>query len=157
MGGIIVVDFIDLKSPIHKKQLDQQLRDYMSPDKAKHTILPMTKFGLIQITRERLRPETVIVTAEICPACNGSGKIESASLLYDRIEESLSFLWLNQNMKKLRLVVNPILKSFFTKGLFSFRFKWFLKYGRWLQIKEDTQMPLGLFVFENEAGEEINL
>jgi ribonuclease G len=157
MGGIIVVDFIDLKSPNYKKQLDQKLREYMQEDKARHTILPMSKFGLIQITRERLRPETVISTTELCPACNGSGKIESASLLSDRIDESLAFLWMNQNMKRLTLRVNPILKSFFTKGLLSYRNKWFLKYGKWLRIKDDYQMPLGVFTFENESGEEIIL
>lgn len=155
MGGIIVIDFIDLKTPVAKKQLDIMLEECMKPDKARHTILPMTKFGLIQITRERIRPETVIVTSEVCPACNGSGKMESANLLEDRIDEALSYLYLNQNMKKLTLVCNPILKSYFTKGIISLRFKWYLKYKRWLNIKEDNNMVLGVFVFENEAGEEI--
>lgn len=157
MGGIIVVDFIDLKTPALKKQLDQKLKEYMQPDKAKHTILSMTKFGLIQITRERLRPETVIITSELCPACNGTGKAESANLLSDRISESLSFLFLNQNIKKLTLVVNPILKSFFTKGPWSQRMKWFITFGRWLKIRADHKMPLGIFKFENEDGEEIVL
>lgn len=157
MGGIIVIDFIDLKSPIHKKQLNDKLIEYMKADKARHSILPMSKFGLIQITRERIRPETVIVTSEVCPACNGSGKIESANLLEDRIDEALAYLYMNQNMKKITLVCNPILKAYFTNGLISIRFRWFLKYGKWLKIKEDKQISLGLFLFENQAGEEIAL
>ncbi|MBX2984406.1 MAG: Rne/Rng family ribonuclease [Bacteroidia bacterium] len=157
MGGIIVIDFIDLKSPVHKKQLNDKLAECMKADKARHSILPMSKFGLIQITRERLRPETVIVTAEVCPACNGSGKVESANLLEDRIEEALAYLYMNQNMQKLTLVCNPILKAYFTNGFLSIRTKWFLKYGKWLKIKEDKQISLGVFMFENQAGEEIVL
>ncbi|MCK9480642.1 MAG: Rne/Rng family ribonuclease [Bacteroidia bacterium] len=157
MGGIIVVDFIDLKSPLHKKQLNEKLLEYMKADKARHSILPMSKFGLIQITRERIRPETVIITSEVCPACNGSGKVESANLLEDRIDEALAYLYMNQNMKKLTLVCNPILKSYFTKGIITIRMKWFLKYGKWLNIRDDKQTPLGLFAFENQAGEEIVL
>jgi len=155
MGGIIVVDFIDLKSPIHKKQLDDKLNDYMKYDKARHTILPMSKFGLIQITRERIRLETIIVTTETCAACNGSGVTESVNLLEDRIAESLGYLWLNQNMKNLTLVVNPILHAYFTKGLPSMRVKWFLKFGKWLKINSDAKMPLGTYLFENENGDEI--
>lgn len=155
MGGIIVVDFIDLKNPAYKKQLDAYLNECMLADKAKHTILPMSKFGLIQITRERIRPETVIVTTERCPACNGSGKIEAASLLEDRVEEALSYLYINQNARKLTLVCHPILMSYFTKGILSLRFKWFLKYNRWLRIRANAKLALGVFMLENESGEEI--
>jgi ribonuclease G len=155
MGGIIVIDFIDLKSAPYRKELENMLRDLMKSDKAKHTILPMTKFGLIQITRERIKPETVIITSEICPACNGSGRAESSMLLEDRLIENLVHLWQNQNMKKLTMVVNPILKSYIVNGRPSLRVKWFLKYKRWVRIKEDRQMPLGLFSFENEHGEEV--
>jgi ribonuclease G len=157
MGGIIVIDFIDLKSPNFKKELDNKMNEFMADDKAKHTILPMSKFGLVQITRERLRPETVIITSEICAACNGTGKTESANLLNDRIEESLAYLYGNQNMKKLTLVVNPILKSYLTSGFLSIRSKWYFKFGKHLKIKADKKMPLGVFIFENESGEEVIL
>jgi ribonuclease G len=75
--------------------------------------------------------------------------------LEDRIAESLGYLWLNQNMKNLTLVVNPILYAYFTKGLPSLRVKWFLKFGKWLKINSDSKMPLGTYLFENENGDEI--
>jgi ribonuclease G len=89
MGGIIVVDFIDMKQEKNRKLLTNKLKEAMSTDKAKHHILPPTRFGLIQITRQRVRPEMNIDTQEDCPMCSGNGKIDSSLLLIEQIENKL--------------------------------------------------------------------
>ncbi len=100
MGGIIVVDFIDLKAPKHRKEVLETLKEAMASDRAKHTILPMTKFGLMQITRERVRPEVVISTSETCITCHGTGYLENYVLRVDRIQKDLTYL--DQNQKQTR-------------------------------------------------------
>ena len=87
MGGIIVVDFIDLKKADNRKILNERLKKVMKADRAKHSILPMSKFGLVQITRQRVRPQIDIQTSEVCPSCNGTGKIQASILIADEINE----------------------------------------------------------------------
>ena len=89
LGGIIVVDFIDMKLPENKRKLMEAMEEFMRPDRAKHAVLPISKFGLMQITRQRMKPEMNINTQEVCPSCNGTGKISSTLLLEDEIEKNL--------------------------------------------------------------------
>jgi len=85
LGGIIVVDFIDMKLAENKKTLMDAMEKFMRSDRAKHSVLPITKFGLMQITRQRMKPETNINTSEVCPSCNGSGTVTSTLILEDEI------------------------------------------------------------------------
>jgi ribonuclease G len=157
LGGIIVIDFIDLKNPNHRKELLDNLTLAMKPDRSRHNILPMSKFGLIQITRERVRPEININTAELCPSCNGTGTVVSSMLLSDNIEEKLSYIWDTQNIGKLKLKVNPIIKAYLTKGGFkSVRFKWWWKHRKWVRIISDAQYHLTNFNIYNEFGDELS-
>src|SRR5678815_4288409 len=112
MGGIIVIDFIDMRSAQNRKLLFDKLRDEMKRDRAKHTILPMSRFGLVQLTRQRVRPETKIVTAEKCPSCDGTGEIKATILILDEIENNIRYLAKEQNEKKLSLHVHPFVESF---------------------------------------------
>ena len=96
LGGIIVVDFIDMKLPENKRKLMEKMEEFMEPDRAKHAVLPISKFGLMQITRQRMKPEMNINTQEVCPSCNGTGKISSTLLLEDEIEKNLSYLITHQ-------------------------------------------------------------
>lgn len=157
LGGIIVIDFIDLKSAAARKELFDSLSAAMKPDRSRHNILPMSKFGLIQVTRERVRPEMNIVTSELCPSCNGTGTVVSSMLLSDNIEEKLVHIWSTQSTKNLKLKVNPIIKAYLTKGGFkSIRWKWYGKYKKWVKIDEDNTVHLTNFVIQNEFGEEIS-
>ncbi len=157
LGGIIVIDFIDLKNPNHRKELLDNLTLAMKPDRSRHNILPMSKFGLIQITRERVRPEININTAELCPSCNGTGTVVSSMLLSDNIEEKLSYIWDTQNIGNLKLKVNPIIKAYLTKGGFkSVRFKWWWKHRKWVKIIADNQYHLTNFNIYNEFGDELS-
>jgi len=115
LGGIIIIDFIDMKLPDHKKQLYDAMEAVMANDRARHTVLPLSKFGLMQITRQRLRPELNISTAEVCPTCKGTGKIGPSILLADDIEKDFRYL-INQGHRNLTLHVHPILEAYLTKG-----------------------------------------
>ena len=158
MGGIIVIDFIDMKKPEHKKQLYEKMKEVMSEDRAKHTILPLSRFGLMQVTRQRVRPEVNIATLEDCPACGGTGKIGASIIVSDLIEQNLEYLIQKNNEKGLLLIVHPYLEAYFTKGgFFSKRFKWFLKYGRWVKILADSSLGINEFKFKNKQDEEIEM
>jgi ribonuclease G len=134
MGGIIVVDFVDMKGADGKKQLFDKLTEEMSDDRARHTILPPSKFGLIQITRQRVRPEVNLITAEKCPTCQGSGEITASILLEDEIENNVRYLMEEQNEKGISLSLHPFLAAYFTKGFISKQLKWFFKYKQWITV-----------------------
>ena len=157
MGGIIVVDFIDMRRPDNKKLIYRKMKEAMEPDRSKYTILPLTKFGLMQITRQRVRPELNISTVETCPTCGGSGTIAASILVADEIEEKLDYLITKQNESKLTLVVQPYLYAYFTKGFNNKRMKWFFKYNRWINVMEDTSLPVTEYKFLNKEMEEIEV
>lgn len=156
IGGIIVVDFIDMKHPENKKRLQDAMDGFMKADRAKHAVLPISKFGLMQITRQRMRPEVNINTSEICPSCNGTGKITSAILLEDEIEKRLHYLVTHQH-KNLTLMVHPILYSHLTKGFLSIRWKWRRKYKIPISIKPNSDYYFTEFHFFDSNEEEIKL
>ncbi|MDQ3193347.1 MAG: Rne/Rng family ribonuclease [Bacteroidota bacterium] len=154
MGGIIVVDFIDLHDAANRKLLYQKMKDEMALDKAKHTVLPPSKFGLIQITRQRVRPEMDIKTTEKCPACGGTGEVQASILLVDEIENNLRYIIQEQNEKNLSLGVHPYIEAYLTKGIFNYQLKWFFKYKRWIKIKPVNAYHFIEYHFFNSANEE---
>ncbi len=131
MGGIIVVDFIDMTNPDHRRDLYEHLKEEMSRDKARHKILPPSKFGLIQITRQRTRPEKQIVTSEENP--NSTGEILAPIVVVERMEEHIRGL-IQTEKGKLYLHVHPFVEAYLTKGIFSIQAKWFMKYKKWVTI-----------------------
>jgi ribonuclease G len=157
MGGIIVVDFIDMRGMDNKKLIYNTVKEEMEADKAKHTILPLSKFGLMQITRERVRPQMNIATKEVCPTCNGSGKIEASILVTDKIEEHVRHLFENQNENKLTLALHPFLFAYYTKGIISKRMRWFFKYKKSVELIKDSSLAITEYKFLNKDGEEIEL
>lgn len=157
MGGIIVIDFIDLHEGVNRRNLYNKLKEEMDKDRAKHTILPPSKFGLVQITRQRVRPEMNIEVLEKCPCCDGTGKIKPSILVVDEIENNISYLLREQNEKKLTLVVHPYLYSHLTKGLISQQLKWSLKYKKSIKIKQSSSNHLMEYSFLNSANDEIKL
>jgi len=156
MGGIIVVDFIDMREAKNRKALHLKLKEEMSKDRAKHTILPPSKFGLVQITRQRVRPEMSVPVLEQCPICSGSGKIKSSYVLMDDIENNLNYLIQEQNEHSLTLTVHPYMAAYLTKGLRSIQVNWFLKYKRWVKIREVRNYHLLQYQFLNGNNDAIN-
>ncbi|HVZ95264.1 MAG TPA: Rne/Rng family ribonuclease [Chitinophagaceae bacterium] len=156
IGGIIVVDFIDMKLAENKKKIAEQMEQFMRIDRAKHAVLSISKFGLMQITRQRMRPEMKINTSEVCPSCDGTGKISSTLILEDEIEKNLSYL-IMQKHTGLTIEVHPILYAYLTKGLPSIRMKWRWKYKQKIAIKANTNYHLTEFHFYDSHDEEIKL
>jgi len=154
IGGIIVVDFIDMKLPDNKRKLQEAMDNFMRSDRAKHAVLPISKFGLMQITRQRMRPEENINTSEICPSCNGTGKVSPTLLLIDEIENRLNYLVTHQH-KNLKIAVHPILYSHLTKGIFSIAWKWNRKYKTRIRVKQNSDYYLTEFHFFDSHEEEI--
>lgn len=135
MGGIIVVDFIDMTVNAHKIELFEHLKNEMQRDKAKHKILPPSKFGLVQITRQRVRPVLSIVTREDNPNPPGS-VVEAPILLINRMEQVLKSILENQahKNKEISLHLHPFLAAYLLKGVPNIRFKWYMKYKKWVKI-----------------------
>jgi len=151
-----VVDFIDMSSAKNRKTLYNRFKEEMAKDRAKHTILPPSRFGLIQITRQRVRPEMSVPVLEQCPVCHGSGEIKSSMIVIDDIENNLNYLIQDQNEKHLTLATHPFIAAYLTKGGFkSLRFKWFLKYKQWVKIKVMRNFHLLEYEFLNRNNEVI--
>ena len=157
IGGIIIIDFIDMRVSDHRKLLLQKMRELMRKDRAQHTILPLSKFGLLQITRQRVRPEVKINTAEVCPSCQGSGKINPSILLTDDIQRDLEFIVQSRPNSKLVLHAHPYIYAFLTKGFKSIQMKWYLKYFKWIKIKENADYHLTAYKFFDSNEDEIRL
>lgn len=156
LGGIIVVDFIDMKLAENKKKLADSMEEFMRPDRAKHAVLPITKFGLMQITRQRMKPETQINTSEVCPSCLGTGSVSSTLVLEDEIEKNLNYL-ITQKHKGLTIEVHPILYTYLTSGFPSKRLKWSWKYKQKIRLRSNTSTHLTEFKFYDKSDEEIKL
>ncbi|GAA0532750.1 Rne/Rng family ribonuclease [Chitinophaga japonensis] len=157
LGGIIIIDFIDMKLPENKKVVYEAMEKFMALDRAKHTILPISKFGLMQITRQRVKPEVTISVAEDCPSCKGTGKIGASVLIIDDIEKNLHYL-INHQHKGLTVRVHPILSAFLTKGFLTSRqWKWYFQFRKWIRVKADTNYHLTEYRFFDASDEEIKL
>jgi len=157
MGGIIVVDFIDMKKAENKKKLYDVMKEEMKAERSKHTILPLSKFGLMQITRQRVRPELNIVTRETCPTCAGTGNIQASILVSDIIENNIDYIITKQNEKGFSIILHPFLYSYFTKGLISRQLKWLFKYKTWISLIQDSSLGVVDFKFYNKFEEEIEI
>ena len=133
------------------------MEEFMRVDRAKHAVLPISKFGLMQITRQRMKPEMNINTTEVCPSCDGTGKISSTIILEDEIEKNLSYL-IMQKHKGLTIEVHPIIYAYLTKGwLLSKVSKWRRKYKQRIKVNANSTYHLTEFKFFDDSEEEIKL
>ncbi|MCB0380516.1 MAG: Rne/Rng family ribonuclease [Flavobacteriales bacterium] len=159
MGGIVVVDFIDMKEAANRQLLFEKMKEFMEGDRAKHNILPPSKFGLVQITRQRVRPEMDIKTAEKCPCCGGNGEVHSTILLVDDIESNLKYITQQQKVKRIRINTHPYVEAYInkSKGFFagSLRKQWEKKMSCSIDVVPTTANSLLEYRFMDEKGEEI--
>ncbi|MEG1700727.1 MAG: Rne/Rng family ribonuclease [Alistipes sp.] len=155
LGGIVIIDFIDLHKAPNKQLLFDEMVKAMAGDKAKHTVLPLTKFGLMQITRQRVRPVAVENVSDVCPACNGTGKIEPTVLLDKKIENQISFFTQDRGKKYINLVVSPYVASYLKKGLWSLRRRWEWKYKVRLHISEDQSVGIVEVHYHDDKGTDL--
>jgi len=157
MGGIVIVDFIDMDLPEHRQELYKYMQSLMEQDRAKHNILPLTKFGLMQITRQRVRPVTEINTAEVCPVCHGTGKIAPSLVIDEQIERRLSYYVQEQGNRNLELKVSPILGAYLSRGLLSsYLIRWKRKYKCKIKLTEVSDFTVLQNEFYNEKGDKLD-
>jgi ribonuclease G len=158
MGGIIVVDFIDMHENENRQKLYDRMRDIMLNDRAKHNILPLSKFGLMQLTRQRVRPANDINIEEKCPTCFGTGKMQPSVLFVDQVEAKIDYLVNELKIKKFKLHLHPYIEAFISKGwLFSLKWKWMRKFGSGCRIIPSQSMGFLQFKFYDFSGKEIDL
>ena len=152
MGGIVIVDFIDMDNQDHKNGLFKYMTELMQDDRAKHNVLPLTKFGLMQITRQRIRPVTQIDTTEVCPVCHGTGKIAPSLVIDEELERKIAYHTEN-GVKSFTLKTGPILGSYISRGFNSFLRKWRRKYKCKIKHEEVQDFSVLQYEFYNENGD----
>ena len=141
MGGIIVIDYIDMSKSEHRQQLYDHMREVMANDRARHNILPLSKFGLMQITRQRVRPALDIVTAERCPSCFGKGEVQPSLLFTDTLQEKLDYIVNVLGLRNFIMYVHPFVEAYIKKGLFTSLYgKWRRRFGRCFKILADESL-----------------
>ncbi|MEF2642944.1 MAG: Rne/Rng family ribonuclease [Paramuribaculum sp.] len=140
MGGIIVIDFIDMAKAEHRQKLYEHMREIMQTDRARHNILPLSKFGLMQITRQRVRPALDIVTTETCPSCYGKGQVQPSLLFTDTLKEKLHYLIDDLKASDFIMYVHPFVDAYLKKGLISPYRKWRMELGRKFKILPDQSL-----------------
>jgi ribonuclease G len=156
MGGIICIDFIDMQNKDNQRKLLDTLRDAMSEDKAKHNVLPPSKFGVVEITRERVKPVTEVVTIEKCPSCDGKGHVQSSLLFTDEIENSMRVLVETGKHTMLKLSVHPMVEAYLNRGWFnSTRKIWSKKFKTKLEVKANSDYGFLEYHFFDKDGEEL--
>ena len=153
MGGIIVIDFIDMHESAHRKELFECIATEMQKDKARHKILPPNKFGLVQITRQRVRPEVSIDVREACPSCNGTGKVRPPVLIIDEIDSYLRLIVETQKEKKIMLVLHPFLHAYLTKNYH--HIKWMIRYRCHIKLQQRQSFHLLEYKFYTKKLGEI--
>lgn len=154
MGGIIVIDFIDMDKAEHRQKLFDHMREVMANDRARHNILPLSKFGLMQITRQRVRPALDIVTTEACPSCFGKGEVQPSLLFTDTLHEKIDYLVNSLGSKNFIMYVHPYVDAFLKKGFISLYRRWQLEYGFRFRILPDQSLAyLQYRVIDSERNE----
>ena len=154
MGGIVIIDFIDMRKAQSRQTLLQEMQQLMATDKAKHTILPLTKFGLMQITRQRVRPIAMEETSDVCPTCHGTGKVEPTILLEQKIEGQIQLL-ASQGNRHITLKVSPYVASYLRHGLWSLRMRWICKYKVRINIISDMSVGMIDVAYLDKRGKSL--
>ena len=157
MGGIIVVDFIDMNLAEDRQMLYERMCENMKKDRARHNILPLSKFGLMQITRQRVRPAMDVAVEESCPTCNGTGKIKSSILFTDQLEAKIDRLVNQVGIKRFSLHVHPYVAAYINQGVFSMRLRWQLKYGLGIRVIPSQKMAFLQYEFYDSNREFIDM
>lgn len=157
MGGIIVIDFIDMNKSEHRQRLYEHMKEIMANDRARHNILQLSKFGLMQITRQRVRPAIDIVTTEACPSCFGKGEVQPSLLFTDTLKEKIDYLLNTLKVEGFIIYVHPFVDAYLKKGLLSLYRRWRMKMGRKFRILPDQSLAYLQYKVLDRDRNEIDL
>ena len=157
IGGIIVIDFIDMNKAEHRQRVYEHMKEVMANDRARHNILQLSKFGLMQITRQRVRPAMDITTTESCPSCFGKGEVQPSLLFTDTLHEKIEYLVKDLNVKGFKMYVHPFIDAYIKKGIFSIYHKWRWKLGWGFKIIPDQSLTYLQYRVIDKKGNELDL
>ena len=157
MGGIIVVDFIDMNLAEDRQMLYERMCEKMKNDRARHNILPLSKFGLMQITRQRVRPAVDVNVEETCPACFGTGKIKSSILFTDQLEHKIDYLVNKIGIRRFSLHVHPYVAAYINQGMISLKRRWQMKYGLGVRIIPSQKLAMLQYEFYDSNRQFIDM
>lgn len=157
MGGIIIVDFIDMHLAEDRQLLYERMCKNMQQDRARHNILPLSKFGLMQITRQRVRPAMDIHVEEVCPTCFGKGTIKSSILFTDQLERKIEYLSKKVGEKRFTLHVHPYVAAYINKGLFSMKRRWQFRYGFGISVVASQKLAFLQYEFYDSKNQFIDM
>lgn len=157
IGGIIIIDFIDMRGSEPKMSLFNKMKDFMHNDRAQHTILPLSKFGLMAITRQRVREEVKIDTSETCPTCLGTGKAKASILIIDDIKRDIEHILSGRPKTKLKLEIHPFIFAYLKKGIISEQMKWYREYKSWIGLKQNNDFQMLQYKFYDGMDDEVRL
>jgi ribonuclease G len=158
MGGIICIDFIDMAKREHNKELLTALKEAMKSDKAKHNIQAPSRFGVVEMTRQRVRPVAEVKTSEKCPTCDGTGNVQASILITDSIESAIHQITSKGSHSRLTVMLHPIIEAYVKQGWWNnLHRQWQRNYGIKLHIESNSSMELLEFHFYNNEGEEIEV
>ena len=157
IGGIIVIDFIDMMEADNRQKLYERMTELMAGDRARHNILPLSKFCLMQITRQRVRPATAIRTDETCPTCHGTGKARPAILLVDTIKDQLDSIVRDLKFRDVTLMVHPYVAAYLQKGVWSLERRWRWEYRCKFKVTALHELGFLDFRFIDKHGDEIDV
>ncbi len=158
IGGLIIIDFIDMRNNDHRSKLFAAMKNFMKSDRAQHTILPLSKFGLMQITRQRLKPALKIETEESCPVCNGTNVVQNSMLFVEELERAIALILQNRPTAKIQLEVHPFIYSHIKRGLLgSKQWQWYREYKKWIKLKQNPEFHLLQFKFYDGFHDEIRI
>ena len=157
MGGIIVVDFIDMNLAEDRQLLYERMCENMKKDRARHNILPLSKFGLMQITRQRVRPAMDVAVEESCPTCHGTGKIKASILFTDQLESKIDRLVNKIGIKRFTLHVHPYVAAYINQGVISLKRRWQLKYGLGIRVVPSQKLAFLQYEFYDSNRQFIDM
>ena len=157
MGGIIVIDFIDMDRAENRQKLYERMCSNMQRDRAKHNILPLSKFGLMQITRQRVRPAMDVPINETCPVCFGKGEVRPSILFTDQLESKIDCLVKKNGINRFRLYVHPYVYAYICRGTMPLKMRWRIKYGLGIKVIPDQNLPFLAYRFTDRNGKEIDM
>ncbi len=157
MGGIIVIDFIDMHEQDNRQKLFDHMRVLMENDRARHNILQLSKFGLMQITRQRVRPAMDFKTDETCPTCFGKGEIQPSILFTDNLEGKISYLVEKLKVKKFSLHVHPYVAAFINRGIYSLKWKWKFRYSMGISVIPNQNLAFMEYRFYDSDKNELDM
>jgi ribonuclease G len=147
IGGIIVIDFIDMNLAEDRQMLYERMCKDMQTDRARHNILPLSKFGLMQITRQRVRPAMDVNVEETCPSCFGKGTVKASLLFTDQLESKIETLVNKIGIRKFYLHVHPYVAAYINKGVFSLKRRWQMKYGLGVHVIPSQKLAMLQYEF----------